>query len=371
MTDFNDYTFDMDNGKLTPEQIEQLLQGKTDASHLTGAAKHLAELVAASKSPGSVDELAHETSVVSNFKAALGQASVTPLNPKRKRKVYSKLLTAKLAGAALAATALSGTAVAAYRGDLPSSIQSNLSGSLSKVGINIPSSNTSNSIILPKQISSASTTTTGAPAKASAGSQNGLTNGAAEGLANGDSIYGLCTAYLNSSSTTTSQPTTTTTTPSSTSTTSSALTAINLASTSSSTSTTSASTSTSSASSSTVSGSVAYQRLQAYAQKAGESVSKLCSTATHRTNADSTHDQGFGNSQATSHSNGNVDSHSPFSSSSTTTRSNDSSNSLTTNPKGSSSHTHTQQSFGNATSSNGNSNPSDNGWKGLSHNPFG
>ncbi|MCL5077523.1 MAG: hypothetical protein M1288_05380 [Actinobacteria bacterium] len=299
MNDDSDYQIDMNDGPISPEQFELLLKGKLDPSQLSGPAKHIAELINAAKSPATEAELANQASMVSSFKAAMVQGSITNLEPERKRRMLSKLLAAKIAGAALAATALSGTAVAAFNGDLPSSVQSSLSGSLSKVGISIPSSTTSGSssssdITLPKASVSGSAT-------AAAGSKNGLTNGVDQGLANGNSLFGLCTAYLSSTGASSSSTSTTgaSTTTSST--------------TSSTTSTTSATSSTS------VSGSLALQRLQAYAHSKGESVTQLCGTSTHPSGHSSSGGQSFGQSQAKAHNQTN--SHFPFSGSSSTTTS--------------------------------------------------
>lgn len=322
MNDDSDYQIDMNDGPLSPEQFERLLNGQLEPSQLSGSARHIAELINVAKSPATEAELANQASMVSSFKAAMGQGSITNLEPERKRRMLSKLLTAKIAGAALAATALSGTAVAAFNGDLPSSVQSSLSGSLSKVGISIPSSTASNSsgssnITLPK----ASTSENSA---AAAGAKNGLTNGVDQGIANGNSLFGLCTAYLSStgsgSSSTSTTGASTTTTPS-TSTTLSSQTASILTDTSSTTSTTSAT------SNSPLSGSVAFQRLQVYAQSKGESVAQLCSTATRQGGQSSSAGQIFGQSQAKDHSQAN--SHSRFSESSSTTTTSSSSSSTT------------------------------------------
>lgn len=301
MNDDNDYQIDMNDGPISPEQFELLLKGKLDPSQLSGPAKHIAELINVAKSPATEAELANQAGMVADFKAAMMQGSITNLEPERKRRMLSKLLTAKIAGAALAATALSGTAVAAFNGDLPSSVQASLSGSLSKVGISIPSATTSGSsassdITLPKASVSGSAT-------AVAGSKNGLTNGADQGLASGNSLFGLCTAYLSSTDASSSSTSTTG------------------ASTTTSSTTTSTTSATSGSSTSPVSGSLALQRLQALAQSKGESVTKLCGTAAHPSSQSSSTGQSFGQSHATkAHTLAN-NSHDPFSVSSSTTSS--------------------------------------------------
>lgn len=45
----NDYNFDMSNEPLSEQQIEQLLQGKTDPMQASGALAHLTNLIGIAK----------------------------------------------------------------------------------------------------------------------------------------------------------------------------------------------------------------------------------------------------------------------------------------------------------------------------------
>lgn len=333
MGDNDDITFNMNNGPLDEEQIEQLLQGRLNPEQAPGPVAEIAKLIQAAKAPGTVAELSQEQSVLASFESVLGQGSVTQIEPERKRRMIAKILTAKVAGVALAATALTGTAVAAYNGDLPSPIQTSISASLSHVGVSVPNptlSDTSSSKLSTQADLSKGTSLHGNSSEnAALGSNNGLTNGKDLGLSSGASAYGLCTAYLqsqsnSSSSTTSTTGATTTTVPSSTTTTSAALTAslVDSTSTSSTTSTTETG--------STLSGPVAFQRLQLTASAKGETVAQFCakvmSEGQNGKNTGATagsEGKAFGQSQSSQHSQGRSD----FSGSTTTTATNSSSNS--------------------------------------------
>lgn len=281
MDENDDITSDMGEESLSEEQIEQLLQGKTDPQLYFGAIAHLAELVRAAKVPGTSEELKNEGDVVGYFKEAQSGHSVRNIREANQRKIHSSLLAAKVAGVLITATALTGTAVAAYHGDLPNTFQTTVSSGLARVGISVPATHgssattTPSSLPLPKatgQLPRISAPVQGSTSTSTTKAQSGLKNGAALGLASGDSVYGLCTAYLNSygSSNTAENSTTTTSAPTSTT--------PATGSPNSRFSNGDNSSASENGSPSQISGSVALQRLQEVAAKQGTTVSQLCST---------------------------------------------------------------------------------------------
>lgn len=260
----------MHKGQLTEEQLEKILQGKIDPQSADGAMAYVANLISAAKASPTEEELSQEASILMRFREVQSGGSISEIEPERKRRLLSKLLTAKVIGAALATTALSGTAVAAYDGVLPSSVQNTISSGLSAVGVTVPSSSsTSQSKI---QLADTQQTTTTLPSA----SQKGISNGGIDqGLASGESLFGLCTAYANSSSTSStssSDGTTTTTVPSSTTTTAASNSTTTTAAPNSSTTTTAVAGS---------SGSTEFQRLQSYASQKGETIMQLCANVSH------------------------------------------------------------------------------------------
>ncbi|NNN18242.1 MAG: hypothetical protein HKL84_00115 [Acidimicrobiaceae bacterium] len=255
----NDYTFDMSDEPLSEQQIEQLLQGKIDPLQASGALAHLANLISNAKMAATVEELATENTVLQNFKQALGKAPVRSIDHQAERRLRSNFMPAKVAGVLIAATALTGTAVAAYHGDLPRTFQTPLSSGLAKVGISVPNTSDSGSrsrssnVTLPNQTSSNSSGTSG--------SRNDVINGTDNGLASGNSLLGLCTAFVESTSSNSVNSTTTTD---------------GTTTTSSVTTTTAAATTTTKVTSG-FTHSVEYQRLQIAAKQKGETVAQLCS----------------------------------------------------------------------------------------------
>ncbi len=270
MDEFSDINFDMGEEPLSDEEIEALIKGKVDPSFTFGAVSHIAELISAAKMPATDEELATQEAVVNSFRLAAGPHSVRNIRYEKKQKVHSGLLAAKIAGVLMAATALTGTAVAAYHGDLPGTFQTTVSNGLAHVGISVPDTHASSgppstSNQLPplsgqsKNLSSGTVETT-----TTRGVGGGIANGADQGLANQDSVYGLCVAYQNFTGSVSSFPFATST-----------------SSTTSTTSTTQVSGTTAAGRGaiSQVSSATAFQRLEALATQNGESVSQLCNNA--------------------------------------------------------------------------------------------
>ncbi|TAN22901.1 MAG: hypothetical protein EPN30_07970 [Actinomycetota bacterium] len=299
MDQSDDYSYDMEDEALSEQLIEQLLQGKVDPLKVSGAVAHLATLIEAAKMEASSEELAQERVILSRFKEALGEGGVRMISHGSRRKARSSIMAAKTLGALIAASALTGTAVAAYHGELPNSFQSTVATGLAKVGVSVPTSNISGSQTTSSSIHLPDVKSTSAPS----GTRSGASNGTDEGLASGSSLFGLCTAYINSQN---SESVSTTTAPATTTTLASGA-APQTGSTSS----------TSPTSANGFTGSTQYQRLQITAQQKGETVKQLCSSV----NIPSQH-QGSTTSTVmneNSHASSHANSHAAFYNSSTST----------------------------------------------------
>ena len=281
MDEYGDITSDMGDESLSQEQIEQLITGNIDPQLHFGALARLAELVSAAKMSATTDELKNEGDVVGYFKEAQSRHSIRNIREANQRKIHSSLLAAKIAGVLVTATALTGTAVAAYHGDLPNTFQTTVSSGLARVGISVPATHgssggaTTSSLPLPRATGQPPKTSVSVQSSTSTSTTNassGLNNDTTQQLASGNSIYGLCSAYLSShgSATTAENSTTTTSIPTSTT-----LATGSFHSHFSSGDTPSVS---DNGSLSQISGPVAFQRLEALAAKQGTTVSQLCST---------------------------------------------------------------------------------------------
>ena len=278
----DDCLFDMGEEQLSDKQVEQLLRGEVDPLLSTGPVGHWAGLISAAKMAATPEELLLESSVLARFKEVLGEESTVDIAYERKRKLHSNLLAAKAAGVLIAATALTGTAVAAYHGDLPNTFQATLSTGLAKVGIMVPTSNTSSnqsfstSVELPKATSS--TPTTGRNAQTGSSTSGGQhaspVTGASGGPANDSNLYGQCIAYFDFQR----MPESSTSTTSGSAGSNGSL-ASEPASGSGFVTSTTLETSFGS-SRPQLSGSTAFQRLQEMAHTEGKSVAQLCASAT-------------------------------------------------------------------------------------------
>lgn len=303
----DDNKSNMDDEALSDQIIEQLLQGKVDPLIASGAVAYLANLIEAAKVGATDNELAQEAIILSRFKEALGQGGVRRITHPNERKAHTSFLAARTLGALIAASVLTGTAVAAYHGELPGNVQNSLSTSLAKVGVSLPTSNSSTS---DSTSSSISLPIGKSPSNLRAGANSEVSGGTNEGLAGGSSLYGICTAYTNSqgsSNTTTTSASTTTSLAGNTSTTSP------------------------NAAGSGFTGSVEYRQLQTAAQQKGETIPQLCANVGNPSQpSDSTTSTVMQASQhASEHANSHANMHAAFYNSTTSTTSTTFSSSLT------------------------------------------
>ncbi len=115
---------------------DSLLTGDLDPANAPVELRNIAELIQVAKKVPLTGSLNQEQTIISHFRAAFSP-QVVELEPKRRSKMISKILTAKAAGAALAVL-FGGTAVAAATGSLPAPAQTKVASVLSDVGVSIP-----------------------------------------------------------------------------------------------------------------------------------------------------------------------------------------------------------------------------------------
>lgn len=175
---------------------EQLLNGRLPAQGAPATHSGMAALFEALRSPATAAELSAQTSIVAAMVAEVQTTAPSLTGPvtQRRRRVLSKILTAKVAAAATVAAFGLGTAAAAATGSLPG--QTSHANSHASHGLAIASSHTA-----------AGTTNGKGHPSGSAGSSSpsGISP---TGPANSQAQFGLCQAFLAAQNTSSSNPST-------------------------------------------------------------------------------------------------------------------------------------------------------------------
>ncbi|NNN20643.1 MAG: hypothetical protein HKL80_01400 [Acidimicrobiales bacterium] len=115
---------------------DSLLAGDLDPADAPIELRNMAELIQVAKKVPLTSGLNQEQTIISHFRAAFSP-QVVELEPKRRSKMISKILTAKAAAAAVAVL-FGGTAAAAATGSLPAPAQTKVASVLSDVGVSVP-----------------------------------------------------------------------------------------------------------------------------------------------------------------------------------------------------------------------------------------
>ena len=122
---------------LDPNTVERLLAGRVKPDDAPSGFGQVSRLLNAAASPAKGSAVAESAIVASMATAISALPQHTPIVPRRK-KMLTKLLSAKAAVAALAAVGLSATGAAAATGSLPTAAQDGVSKALSHAGVHVP-----------------------------------------------------------------------------------------------------------------------------------------------------------------------------------------------------------------------------------------
>jgi hypothetical protein len=186
MTPDSDSYDQMDRLRISDEVVDQMLSGRMAPAEAPDVCRDLAGLFQAAIGPTQPGELAGRDVLVAAAAASvLSQVPALTEARSRRKTMLSKLLTAKFAAAAAVAAIGMGTAAAAATGSLPgqtdntpSQAQNGLTTANSHVGANSSTKGHSNHSVTPGVVQSS-------------------------GQANSHAQYGLCQAFLNATTTTT------------------------------------------------------------------------------------------------------------------------------------------------------------------------
>ena len=184
MSSRRDLEGEMSRNPIDDGTAERLLAGGLSPEDAPPGYAGMAELLRATRAPGTQGELAGEPALVAAMAEVVRSVPGIRHTPLRRKKMLSKVLTAK-AASVFAASVLGATAAAAATGNLPAPAQNAISSAASSVGVNVPNKHAN------------------AHAKANAARHghhgqagpNGSNPGNGPGP-NGSNDFGLCTAFL-------------------------------------------------------------------------------------------------------------------------------------------------------------------------------
>ena len=184
MTSRRDLEGEMSRNPIDDGTAERLLAGGLSPDDAPPGYAGMAELLRATRAPGTEAELAGAPALVAAMAEVVRSVPGIRHTPLRRKKLLSKVLTAK-AASVFAASVLGATAAAAATGNLPAPAQNAIASAASSIGVNVPNKHAN------------------AHAKANAAKHghhgqagpDGANSGNGPGP-DGSNDFGLCTAFL-------------------------------------------------------------------------------------------------------------------------------------------------------------------------------
>jgi hypothetical protein len=179
MTFERDWDYDMHGPAIDESTADRLLTGRLAPDDAPPGFVGLAAMIRAATGPATSAESKRDAAVIAAALVAVRSSQPMYRSASRRRSMLSKLLSAKVAGLVAGAVLGSTGVAAAATGNLPAPAQTAVSDAMSHVSVSVPSGNRH-----------------GAGHGKSEASHGKSANGTDQTDANGNSQFGLCTAFL-------------------------------------------------------------------------------------------------------------------------------------------------------------------------------
>src|SRR4051794_29327617 len=174
-----DWDDDMHGPAIDESTADRLLTGRVAPDDAPPGFVGLAAMIRAATAPATSPESKRDAAIIAAALAAVRSSQPIYRSASRRRSMLSKLLSAKVAGVVACAVLGSTGVAAAATGNLPAQAQTAVSNAMSHVDVSVPKGNSQ-----------------GVGHGKSAASHGKPANGSDQTDANGNSQFGLCTAFL-------------------------------------------------------------------------------------------------------------------------------------------------------------------------------